>query len=242
MLCEPCVRADPAAAAPPLPWESTDTGWFRGLSDTAFGALLPNRTAPAFFGEALKPGIRFALLTLLPLLVMRGIIPFTRTIRFGPSFQTQLLGSPDSLAIALDVMAAAGLSILVGVISIGVAGAAYVSLSAAYGAEGARRAALRFMLYRGWLLPLAGETGLFSALISWGLPLEPSGGALSLAFLVAMAPLLLYFIASRAAARLASGVAALPSFAVAVIPFVILALVEVAALTLLGSYIDIPAP
>ncbi|MFW5924873.1 MAG: hypothetical protein ACOCV4_01840 [Myxococcota bacterium] len=228
--CETCLRRDPSAAGPPVPWENPAGGIaLRRAVDTLVTAFQPAATAPAFAKHGLAPAVRFALATALPLTLLRGIIPYTHTLLFGDG-TVELLGAPTAAAVALDVARAMGLSLLVTLGAWVALSLPYVTLSKAYGGPFGRTATLRVMLYRAWLLPLSSQwvavPGLLLSLAGWGLPAEPSEAALLVAGLLDLLPLVLLLFAMRATARFAAGTGVIASFLVTIVPFVLLFLAE----------------
>jgi hypothetical protein len=250
--CERCLAQDRADAAPPIPWE-TDAGFVKRWLKTLITAFAPTRTAPGFARLERRPAWTFALLTTLPLGLLSGVIPYTFTLRFGPSFHVSLMGSPTQGGIGLDVARAAGVGLLILVIQLLALGASFVSLCRAYGGEDEQRAAasaaaLRGLLYRSFLLPLAGVQGLLASLAAWGMPLgamgtaeHPGTGAYIVPMLL-LIPFALYFTSLRQTARLASGLKPLPSFVAAIVPFVLMVLVTALAQSALAPLIPPAMP
>lgn len=244
--CEHCLASDRTAAAPPIPWE-TDAGFVERWLKTLATAIAPTRSAPGFARAERRPAWTFALLTTLPLGLLSGVIPYTFTLRFGPSFHITLMGSPTQTGIAIDVARAAGVGLLILSIQLLALGASFVSLCRAYGEEeGASAAAQRGLLYRSFLLPLAGTQGLLASLSAWGLPQgamgtaeHPGAGAYIVPMLL-LIPFALYFASLRQTARLASGLKPLPSFVAAIVPFVLMVLVTALAQSLLSPWIPGP--
>jgi hypothetical protein len=244
--CETCLAEDPAGLAPPVPWEApTGRSALRRIIDTFGLAFRPTPSAPSFARPELRPAIRFALLTVLPLTLLRGIIPYTHTLRFGGSFRVAPLGTPSGQEVALDLARAMGMSLLlVGACALAL-GLPYVQLVAAYGHRMARAAALRVLMYRGWLLALGGLDvadrgtgyGLVYGLAAWGFPADP-GSTLVLGALLldAVAPIVLLLFAMRATARFAAGTGPLASFVATILPFVLLYAVGGAVLTLMDPW------
>lgn len=246
--CERCLAADRAAAAPPVPWE-TDANVVSRFFGTLRAALSPVRTAPAFAGTDTRKAWTFALLTTLPLALLGGVIPFTFTLRFGPSFAVVTMNHPTSGAIGLDVARAAGVGLLLSLAALLPLGASYASLCGAFGEEeGVSRAALRGVLYRSFLFPMAGGGGVFASLAAWGLPegaMGEPGSPTTTAYLVSMLlllPFALYFVAMRQTARLAVGLKPLPSFLVTIVPFILMVVAGALAHSLLSPLMPGPMP
>ncbi len=223
--CHACLERDPFAAAPPLPWEAPEAGPLRRLFGTLGTALWPSRSAPAFAREAIAPAVRFALLVALPLALLRGVIPFTHTLRFGPTFAVTVIGHPSTRAVAMDVMHAAGISLLFTAVQWLALTLPFVSLAQAYGGKLARPATMRVMLYRAFLVPLS-IMGLLQGVCAWGLPAD-AGAASALALnVIDLLPLLLLVVAMRATARTAGGVGPFASFVVVLLPFILMTVAQ----------------
>jgi hypothetical protein len=226
--CDACLKRDPAAAAPPLAWETRDGSWLRRFAATLASAFRPVHSAPAFARPGLRPAVVFFVLTAVPLAALAGVIPNTKTLMFGSGFDIVVQGHPSDLEIALDV----GLAMLVqlGAFALDFLALAvpFTSLVRAYSPAGQRPAALRVLLYRGWLAP--GATLLFF-LGLWMLPggSKPEEPTQLLSVLVLGQFVLnaLLLVAMRATARLACGINALLSFVVVAIPLVVCALEQV---------------
>lgn len=220
--CHACLMRDPAAAAPPIPWE-TQSNVFARFFGTLATAVRPGASAPAFARGEVRPAVVFALLSFLPLALVEGVIPYTATLLFGDRFGVRLIGTPTTNEIALDVARAVGLGLTVALVRAAVLAIPYYSLSRAYGDRGHAAAPLRLMLYRLWLVPFSGVVfGLFL----WGLPGD-SGESLGMYVqIVQLVPLLLLLSSMLSTARMASGVGPLAAFAVALVPFVLFFLLE----------------
>jgi hypothetical protein len=199
------------------------------LFATLATALRPIRSAPAFARDDVGAALRFMLLTALPLALLAGVIPHTRTLLFEGDFRVRVLGQANDAQIALDVARALGVQLALSAVEIGCLMLPFVSLVRAY-APDRRHAALRVMLYRAWLLPAA-LAGFYLAI--WALPAPPVGAAeqtpplgwvLVLA-LRTMVPVLL-FVAMGSTARLACGLGPWMSMVVVIVPVVLLLLVN----------------
>lgn len=242
--CESCLRDEPGAAAPPVPWEDPHGGGaIRRVVDTMVTALRPTATAPSFARPEVAPAVRFALLTALPLALLRGVVPYTHTLMFGDAFGVVVRGSPGAAGIALDVARSMGISLLVVAVAWASLVLPYVSLAGAYGGPGARAAAMRVLLYRAWLVAIGGLTvtspagfGLLFSIAAWALPAPASQGAMIAVQLVdTVVPLMLLLFTMRAGARFGAGTGALASFVVTLVPFVLM-------LVLQGLLFDLIAP
>ncbi|MFK7988618.1 MAG: hypothetical protein AB8I08_21540 [Sandaracinaceae bacterium] len=216
--CHACLLRDPG---PPVPWAERDKGFGARFFGTLAGAFQPRGRAVEFTRGEWRPSLSFAALTFLPLSMLSGIVPLTHHLGFG-SFQVTLLGSPDAAALALDVAQAVGLGLAIMLAKLGLLMAAFTSLARAFGPA---RATLpsepgrQVMLYRAWLLPLAGSTGLLLSMILWGMSPEPSEAVLTLARLTSIAPLVLMLSSMLGVARQAYGIGPFASLLVVFLPF-----------------------
>jgi len=216
--CDGCLKRDPTEAAPPIPWERSDISFAQRLFATIATARNPVRTAPAMARDDVMPALRFALLTFVPLALIVGVIPYTKTLLFSAPFKITLQGTPlpDQHTIVIDVLRASGIGFGASLLQWLVFATPYVSLVRAYGDPERRAAPLRAMLYRAFLLPL--QQVIFYAL-AWVMLNEastaPQAGFLMLLSLV---PLVLLLSTMWSAARLGSGVGPVVSFVVVLIP------------------------
>lgn len=168
--CVTCMRRDPTEASPPLPFEAGD-GTALGRFFRTFGtAFYPWRSAPAFARPGLKPAVQFFLLSSLPLILLSGIIPFTRTLWFA-DFKVFIEGKPSTELIALDVARAIAVQVGLSTVELLSLLLPFTSLVAAYAPE-RKDAATRLVLYRFWLGPLA---ALLAQLAAWSLPIPADG-------------------------------------------------------------------
>jgi hypothetical protein len=222
------LKRDPAAAAPPLPWETREGSLVGRFFGTLGSARHPIVSAPAFARPSVRPALAFFVLSAVPLAALAGVIPNTKTLMFGSAFKVTVMGHPTQSDIAWDVVVA----MLMQLASFGVDFVAlalpFTSLVRAYAPEAQRPAALRVLLYRSWLAPFA--TLLFFLGI-WMLPGgaqsdEPTrlltGLVLAQFFLNA-----LLLVSMRATARLACGISALLSIVVVAVPLLVCAMTQV---------------
>jgi hypothetical protein len=232
---------DPAAAAPPIPFERRDLSGVKRYFATMATALSPIRSAPAFASNDVHSALRFALLTMLPLALLAGVVPYTRTLQFEHLAVT-LIGRPTELEIGLDVVRAMLIEGGLTAVRFGCLFLPYVTLVRAYAPPQRRNAAILAMLYRGWLLP-AGRLCFYGAL--WTLPpadvanmAEPP----ALWFFVVafeLAGRVLLMMTMGATARLACGLGPLMAFVVVIVPVMLMLavdpLVSAAALQMLPA-------
>lgn len=221
--CHACLMRDPASVAPPIPWEQPRRDVISRWLATLAAALRPIATAPAFARDDIASARSFWLTTFLPFAVLAGIVPYTHTLHFGPSFAVLEIGSPGPTELAIDVARAAGIGLVVALVAFVALALPFVSLSRAYAEKGYASAPLRAVLYRSWLLP-AGRV--LESVLAWSLPDPPSQEAILIVQLGAMLPLVLLFWALRATARMAAGVGPLAAYAVALVPFVVMIFVD----------------
>ena len=188
----------------------------------------PRLTATSFaVGDRIGPAILFAILTFIPFTALQGIIPYTHTLRFGNVFGVERVES--TMTVGTDVMHAMGIAMLVLGVELLFFGASYVSLANAFGKAppGARTTsvrviALRAVLYRAWLFPMAGTFGLPVMLASWAMPKDAQSSILVFVVLMlGVIPLVLHFMGMRDAARRACGVSDGMSIIVVIVPFIL---------------------
>jgi hypothetical protein len=226
--CDACLKRDPAAAAPPLPWETQEGSLLRRFFATLASAFRPVQSAPAFARPGLRRALLFFAVSAVPLAALAGVIPNTKTLMFGSAFGIVVQGHPSGSEIALDIGLAMLLqlgSFALDFVSLAVP---FTSLVRAYTPEAQRPAALRVLLYRAWLAP--GATLLFF-LGLWMLPGGPRPDEptqlLSVLVLCQFVLNALLLVSMRATARLACGINAMLSFVVVAVPLVVCALTQV---------------
>ncbi len=240
--CQQCLTRDPTEAAPPLPWERENAPALLRFVSTLGTALRPVRSAPAFAREELGPALRFMYWSALPLALLAGIIPHTRTLLFEGDFRVRVVGHPDQVAIALDVARAALCELGLTALQLGCLLLPFASLVRAYAPPQRRHAALRVLFYRIWLLPAA---MLFYYLAAWALPApDPAtmqAVPVSWALVVAVRLLasVLLMLAMGATARLACGLGPFMSMLVVMVPVALM--MVVAPLATLGVERLLPA-
>lgn len=241
--CDMCLRQDPASAAPPVPWEAPDTPpiarWVRTLA-TAFA---PAATAPAFARTPIGPALRFLLATAVPLSLLVGLVPHTRTLLFSGAGQVRLVGDPDAIAIGLDVVRAMLTQLTVHGVQLLAFLLPYRSLSAAYGGADRAPFAVRAALYRAWLLPVGGLVQ-FAVLALSPTVAEPPGvpaWALGIVLTAQLGAMVLFTLSMIYAARLASGLSTLWAV-VAVAVALILAAIGGGAAESAAQWLLPPAP
>lgn len=203
--CESCLRQNPAAAAAPIPFEQLQRPLLWRLGATLLSALRPTATAPAFAQPALGPAVRFLLLTAVPLSLLAGVIPHTRTLLFA-EMAVSVLDAPDGFALTIDVVRAALCQLVLDAVHLTALWLPFVSLLRAY--AGPERAVFgrRALLYRAWLVPAA---TLLTGLVLWtqrapATGQEPEATVLLLLSLPQLLPVLL-LLSMGYTARLACG-------------------------------------
>jgi len=220
--CDTCLKRDPAAAAPALAWETQQGNVVSRFLRTLTSAFQPVQTAPAFARPGLRPALLFFLWSALPMAALAGVMPRTKTLMFGSSFNIVVQGHPSLGAIALDVALAMLLQVLAFGIEFAALALPYTSLLRAYAAPSRSDAGLRVLFYRSWLAPFA---MLAVYLLAWMLPIEanPQEPPRIYQFLLVGQLMLNILLLSsmRATARLACGVGALLSFVVVAIPLIV---------------------
>ena len=228
--CTTCMRRDPTEASPPLPFEASD-GTALGRFFRTFGtAFYPWRSAPAFARPGIKPALVFFLLSSLPLILLSGIIPLTRTLWFA-DFKVYVEGNPSTQTIALDVARAIAVQLGLSAVELLSLLLPFASLVAAY-APLRKEAATRLVLYRFWLGPFA---ALLGQLAAWSLPIPADGMPFTpeqgvppiiLASAVAQAALRVFqLLGLIATSRLACGLSVPMSMLVVGVPLVLQLLV-----------------
>lgn len=226
--CERCMLEDPAAAAPPIPFERRDWSFARRYFGTLATALFPIRSAPAFASNDLRSALRFGLLTMVPLALLAGVVPHTRTLLFE-QLAIKLVGHPSELEIGLDVVRAMLVEGGLTAVRFGCLFLPYVTLVRAYAPKERRNAAVLAMLYRGWLLPAG---WVFYYVAGWTLaPADAANTAdpSALWFFVVAADLaarVLMMMTMGATARLACGLGPLMAFVVVIVPVFLQLLVD----------------
>lgn len=222
--CQACILRHPEEAAPQIPWEDAAIHPLARLPRTLLTALSPIRSAVSFSRGSTPRAALFALLTILPLALLAGVVPYTHTLRFGPSFEIVILGRADDAEILLDLARAVGLSLGLTIVSLVSLALPYASLVAAYASAPERSsAAMRVLLYRGFLFPL-GQILLY--LFAWAAPVGTSEDVALLARLVSLIPFFLLLSSMRATARLAAGVGPVAAVVVVLVPFGVFTVIE----------------
>lgn len=221
--CHACLMRDPAAAAPPIPWEEPSRSFAVRFFATIASAFRPLATAPAFARGDAASARSFLMLSFVPLALLSAIVPFTHTLLFGPLFHVRVVGGADTTSIALDVARAAGIGLLSCSAQIVALALPYVSLTRAYAGQGHPAAPVRAVLYRAFLIPL-GEV-LFS-LVLWGAPENAPGELVVFARLLQVIPLVLLFASLRATARMGAGAGPIASVVVTMVPFAAMVVVQ----------------
>ncbi len=237
--CHACLRADPSAAAPQVPWEDATRGPVARWLGTMATAFSPTASAPTLTHGAREPSLTFWLATFVPLSLLSWIVPLTHTVLFGPSFRVGPLGTPapDATTIALDVARAAVLGALLGLAELAALAAPYLSLSRAFADRGHPHAPVRVLGYRAFLIPLS---AVLRSVLAWGLPPDLAPGTLELLQFLTVVPLVLLFISLQSGARMGSGVGPLAALPTALVPFLLMVIVQAFLLTGLASWFPSP--
>ncbi len=232
-LCHACLMRDPG---PPVPWEDAQRSFFGRFFGTLGDAFRPNRAAPALATASSRRARTFALLSFVPIALASGLVPYTHTLGFGPSWQLHLLGRPTSAAIASDMAFAGGLGLLVALGSLLAMLLPYYSLSRAYG-SGNSEASIALMIYRAWLIPLG---PLLKSIVFWSLPVETDASVALLVQIVTYVPLVVLFSSMLATARMASGVGPFAALVVVLVPLVVVGFAEPMMLQALAPFLPDP--
>jgi len=205
----------------PLAWEDPSLPFLRRLFSTLGATFSPLRTIHAVAAGTVGPGLRFALLTALPSMLLWAILPYTQTLFFKPPFQVERMPDAGSMPVWLDVTRAMGIGVGLSLITFFSWTLPFTSLVSAF-ANGSRPenpkiAAWRTALYRTWIVPFG--LVLFSLAI-WVVP-NPPPVLVEITYLsLKMLPRILILVHCHTMARYfgANGFGAL---AVSVIPLVV---------------------
>lgn len=216
--CHACLVKD-AKSFPAVPWEDRSRSILGRLVMTMLSALSPDSGAPGFARDSDTTGAVYAVLTFVPFGLLSGIIPYTRTLLFGPALEVHVVPGADSSAIAIDVLLAAFTGLGIAGVAWLAAALPYVSLSRAYADRGMPTAPVRLMNYRGWLIPLHLT---LTSMLPWCLPLPISDMAVLLSQLLAVVPIVLLLAAMRSVARMGSGAGPIATFAILIVPLVLM--------------------
>lgn len=233
--CDACIRRDPTEAVPPIAWEDAARDPVGRLLGTLGGAFRPSRTGPAMARDDVSVPVGFFLLSVLPLAMLAGVIPHTRTLLFG-AMQVQVLGTPAGGEIGMDIARAMAAQVALTAVELLALALPFASLVRAYAPEGRRAAAIRFVLYRGWLLPMA---GFIFGLVAWTAPLSAADtGAPAWFGLLMLVPMLInafLWVGMWLTARLGCGLGPLMASVVTAVPFVLWMVVQPVAGALLNG-------
>lgn len=219
-----------------MAWVDPNKGAFARFFGTLAGAFQPRARAVEFTRGDWKPSIGFALLTFVPLAMLSGVVPLTHHLLFGNGRLT-IVGEPDSTTLFIDIGQALGLGLLIMLLKLGLLMAAFTSLAGALGKSLPSEPGRQLMLYRAWLLPLAGSTGLLLSAIVWGMSAAPSEAMQTVAQLVSVAPLVLLLSGMLGVSRQAYGVGPFASLVVVFVPFLAMFTMEPLLLGLLEPFL-----
>jgi hypothetical protein len=231
----PHPEPEQAALAPAvMPWEDGARSWLGRLAGTFGHAFSPVRGAPALCSVAVVPAWTFALTSALPVMLASGVIPFTRTVTFGPSWQITPTGYLPAMPLWLDVLAAVGLGLSVSLVAQLAWALPFRSLLVAFvdgrvPRELSSAVAMRFVLYRAWLVPfgmLAFDVTMWAlpATLSADSQLQPTQAHFIAFFVFRLAPPILVLLGAQATAA-TLGASLLGALAVAIVPAILQAVV-----------------
>lgn len=229
--CHRCVVSAPEELGEPLAFERADGSFAARFFATLASALAPGRSAVSFAFGSYRRALVFFTATFVPFALLRGVIPYTHLVEFGPGpFAVHLKRPAPAAEVALDVLRAAGISFLEIFAVFLALLLCYRSLARAFGRDTSGEIATRLVLYRAFLLPLGAflptrmgsdvfllPDGLVFTLSLWTLPrLELS---LVIGLLLSVVPAVLVFVSLRNVARLVLGADALAAFLLALVPW-----------------------
>lgn len=218
--CEKCFEDDPSAGYDDVPFEQAAGLSLRGFWGTLRGAFSPVVSAPSMRGDGLRRPLYFFLLTFPILALLQGVVPFTHDILFFPAFGTKVRPDVTSMELVVDVARACGLGLAFSAVSLLALFVPFVSLASSFAGRGGK-AALRLMLYRGWLVPLSLPNGLVVALLHWSGPARLPEFFSLLIMVASVVPLVLVFVAMRSTMRLTQGIAPFVSMAILLPPLIL---------------------
>lgn len=231
--CHECLLRDPM---PGVPWADEEKGFGARLFQTLGGALSPTSSAPTFMRGDWTRGLSFLALTGIPIGVLSGIIPFTHRLRFGPTWLVGTIGDPDGAELGLDAVQAVGMGLLLALVKLAFVAIPFMSLTRAYGVKMESEPARQVMLYRAWLLLLAGRTGLLYGVVIWGMPAEPGSTMALLAEVISLTPLMILLWSMTSAARMMR-IGPVAAMLVVIVPFVLLIFGEMLVLEALAPWL-----
>jgi len=215
--CQRCVEQHPEEVTDPIPFETR--GMIRGFFPTIASAFSPRHSAPAFgIGDSIARPTIFLLMTFVPIALLRGVIPYTHRMQFGPLAHVTFTAGSTTRSLAVDAIRAAGLSLLECSLYLVAFGLCFVSLAGAFGRDGAKRIAIRALFYRAFLLPLGG-LGLLVALTAWLGP--PALGSAEVVYVLGALPLVLFTMALQRSVRSVGRVDLVPGLLVVVVPWIL---------------------
>jgi hypothetical protein len=224
-------------ATGPPPFEDERLSLARRLLATMKAALFPRMSAPSFALSRVERALPFFLMTVLPASALAGVIPFTKTLLFGPGLQVERVGNPGDMEVMVDVARAMAVQLgLDGAVLVALA-LPYVTLSRSYGRPGAESPASCMLLYRAWLLPAA---SLAAYTVYWVTPSPGLANTLSLFVYVPALVLLAY--AMWFTARHAGGIEWHLSLAVCGVPWVLAIVVSGMVGPALVSWLGLTPP
>ena len=196
-MCDACVQRASEAVEPP-PFEDARLPPARRFFATLKAAFFPRASAPSFARARPDYALLFLLLTVLPASALAGVIPFTKTLLFGPGLDLRLVGEPGRAEVVFDVARAMLVQLALDFTTLLALGLPFVTLARSYGRPGAMGAAGCMFLYRAWLLPAA---SLSAYAVFWVTPSPELASVLSLTVYAPAMILLVYamwFTARRA--------------------------------------------
>jgi hypothetical protein len=229
-MSDPSLSNEPEQISPPpiapMPWEDRARSVFGRYWGTFGNALTPVRGVPALCSPVVFPAWTFALLSALPFMLAWGIIPFTSTLAFGPSLSVEATSEAGKIPLWFDVSKSMAISFGVSMVTQLSWALPFASLLRAFAdarvpSDLVRSIAMRFVLYRAWLVPF----GIVAFhLAFWVMPAagdaQAQQGREDALSMIMFVPHVLVLVGAQATAS-SLGASLLASLAVAVVPAVL---------------------
>jgi hypothetical protein len=232
--CRTCGESGPREKASAVPFEDTSRSLPSRIVSTFAAAFRPQENALGFARCRPAFALRFLLISALPLSLISGVIPNTKTLLFGPGLHVNLVGTPADLDIVVDVLRAMVFQLLFDGLLLAALVFPFVSLARSYGRPQCASSAIGTMFYRYWLVPAAMAGSYISFWISPDEKIAAVAG-----FVISI--LALYFLirAMWSTARIPCAVGPLWSIAVVGVPWVLSFIVVALVVPILARVLGI---